>query len=174
MKSIQKTEVLSQLHASNATQNGFLRRTVDAAHQFYSFTLEDEQALFSLIWHYHKNSKILTPGTWVGGKVHTVGDVAKRMLAHNWSFQELAQGKITGNYIPGWFQSCVEIDQQFSYKKFNTLVVQLPNNTERKDCPSGTFRIIDGTHRTVVLAHRILQKTTPFEPISCILVLPKP
>lgn len=173
MRSIEKSIVISQLTESGATQNGFLNRSIAAANHFYTFNIEDETTLFSLIWHYHKATQLLTPGTWIGGKVYTVGDVAKYMLDNQITFQALASGSLPGTYIPNWFESCVKIYETFNEESFNALVVQLPNNVERKDCPTGTFRIIDGTHRTLVLSYLLLQKKRTFKPIPCILAITK-
>ncbi|MSR88293.1 MAG: hypothetical protein EXS67_01385 [Candidatus Margulisbacteria bacterium] len=173
MRSVDKSIVISQLTASGATKNGFLNRTLASTTHFHTFTIEDETTLFSLIWHYHKATQLLTPGTWIGGKVYTVGDVAKYMLDHQITFQALASGSLPGTYTPNWFESCVNIYENFNEATFNALVVQLPNNTERKDCPNGTFRIIDGTHRTLVLSYLLLQKKRAFKPISCILAITK-
>ncbi len=174
MKHLSKQEVISQLSQTNALENGFLKRSVDAGLGFYEFTIENPETLFNLIWHYRWSSAILTPGRWYGGKLYTVKNVAKNLMENDYTFDGLVNRDYAGKYEPGWFRSCAKIDKDFSWKSFNSLVVQLPTNVERIDCPNGNFRLIDGVHRSLVATVKLLKNEIEFEPIKTILIIQKP
>jgi len=173
MKHCSKESVIAQLSQNNALVNGFLTRTVAQAVGFYRWTIEDADTLYSLIWHYHKSSQILTPGHWFGGKLYTVGDVAKYMINQGYTFEGLANRAYKGTYDPNWFKACASIDANLDWSKYDTFVVQPSNNAERRDCPHGTFRLIDGVHRSLTYAVKLLRNEIQFKPVDAILVLPK-
>jgi len=171
MKTIFYQDVFSRLSHINALENGFLKRTIDSALGFYEFTIEDAEGLFNLIWHYRESTQILTPGRWYGGRLYTVRQVAQLMIDRNLTFDGLFNGTYEGKYDPNWFKSCAKIDANFSWSHYSQLVVQVPSNVERIDCPSGTFRLIDGLHRSLVAAVKLLRHEIEFEPIKVIFVI---
>jgi hypothetical protein len=172
MKWLEKSDVVLILERQRALGNAFLRRSVDGALDCYVFRIEDAATFFSLVWHYHRHTKVLTPGTWVGGKVYSVGDVCDRFLGLGGAFSDYSCGNMSGVYTPDWFDNCVKVYEGFSWDAFGALVVQPLNNAERRDCPRGTFRLIDGSHRTLVLGVLLREKKIEFRPIECVLVIP--
>jgi hypothetical protein len=132
-------------------------------------TLEDQESLFSLIWHDVQASQILTKDQSL-----LVGDVARRMIDRGWTFEKLATGGVVGDYDPGYFLGCVQIDEAFSFERFLWPTFVLPNKGEQRRCPTGTLYLMDGTHRTLVLAKRVLLGETIYQPIEGLLLVPRP
>lgn len=172
MKLVSRDDVIMLLERQGALGNSFLKQTVAGASDFYLFRIEDEALFYSLVWHYHRHTKVLTPGTWLGGKVYSVGDVAERFLSLKSSFSDYVATKAEGVYTPTWFENCERIYENFSWDEFGVLAVQPMNNAERRDCPRGTFRLIDGAHRTLSLAVLLREKKIAFQPIECVFVIP--
>ncbi len=171
MKYRSKDDIITQLSKTNALENSFLKRSVEAGLGFYDLAIEDPETLFNLIWHYRWSSQILTPGRWYGGRLYTVKEVAQRMIQKSYTFEGLSDHAYRGRYEADWFKSCAKINQGFSWKAFHSLVVQLPTNAERLDCPHGNFRLIDGIHRSLVAAVKLLKNEIVFEPVNAILVI---
>ena len=171
MQLLSQNEVIHYLTDIGALTNSNLNKIVHSGQKFFRIQLGDLQAFHSLIWQYVKATEILTPGTLVGGKQYTVGDVANFMLSKDITFESLANGSIEGSYQSEWFKSCVDIKNNFDYDSFDDLIVTLPNNGEQRDCPLGTFKLVDGMHRSIVLAYLLAEGSLEYRTVHCILVL---
>lgn len=171
MKTCKKSDIVAYLDSTGATKNFNFNTLVKHAHNFLKFTIDDPDTLLDLAWHFHRNTQILTPPSWYGGKLYTLRDVIKNFMALNTSFADLALGNVKGKYLPHWFKACTKIDTEFDYKKFNTLVLKTTLPNEKKDCPKSAFRIIDGAHRSVVLAKKLTEKSITFQPIPAIIIV---
>lgn len=171
MKTITIEEAKQIIHAQNGFDNGSFKRKIRNAKLLYYFTIEDSEFLYKLIWHYRKETQVLTPGTWYGGKLYTIGDVADYMIEQGWTLEDLHQGKVKGTYSPDWFESCTKIATQFDYAKFGVLFVQPAHHHEKRDCPYSLFRSIDGAHRLLTLSYLLKTKQISFSPMPIICVV---
>lgn len=171
MELLKKAEVINYLTEINALKNQRLGKQIESAHLFFRIPILDSEALQSLIFHYRWESEILTPGSLIGGRLYTVKQVTQKMIDMDISFKDLAEGNVQGKYNPNWFQTCANIFEQFDYDAFDDLVVKLPTNSAQRDCPLGTFQIIDGMHRSLVLSYLLATQALHFKPLHCILVL---
>lgn len=171
MKMLSKSEVVNYLTDIRALRNSSLKSHIDSGALFFRISLDDPQALQSLIWHYFRDSQVLTPGGFLGGKLYTVRQVARYMIDHDITFEALVEGRIEGHYNPDWFKPCLTIVNTFNYEAFDDLVVSLPTNAEQRDCPLGTFRLLDGIHRSLALAYLLETEKISYQRLHCILVL---
>lgn len=169
MKKISHYDAIRILNRTPALENDFLRNKINNATCFFDIDVSDEESFYSLIWHYHRSSQLLTPKKYLGGKYYTVGDIADYMIEKGYTFEGLTQQKYPGKYDPDWFRHCLYIQYHFDWEAFQHLTVQMPSKVELSDCPTGTFRLIDGTHRTLTLAYMLKRKKIKFQPIQGIL-----
>lgn len=173
MKQIEKDILINNLIQTKAYENKGLQGHIGNGCAFYEISIEDVESFNSLIWHCHRHTKLLTPGTLFGGKLYSLEDVTTRFFELSLSFKELYEGKIKGDYLPGWFQPCINLEKNFDYKKMNPLILTNTSNGVRRQCPNGTFQIVDGVHRSLVLSVLIKRKMIQFEPLKAILIFPK-
>jgi hypothetical protein len=131
--------------------------------------LEDETSFLSLIWHDVPESRVLSANQSL-----LLGDVARRLIDRGWTFEKLVKREIGGDYSPDYFAGCAHLDREFKFSEFGWPTLVLPNETERRRCPTGSFYLMDGTHRTLVLARKILLKEIEYEPVEGLLLLPRP
>ena len=71
------------------------------------------------------------------------------------------------------YQRFNPIIENFDYQKMDPLLITLPNNQEQKENRSGSFRLVDGQHRTLCLAYLLKEKKIHFQPILVILLSPR-
>jgi hypothetical protein len=137
----------------------------------YLITLDDEYSYLSLIWHVINDSRLLTPQ----GQPRTLRDVAQRLIDNNFSFSALSSNLSlsSGQHNPRWFDECKRIDDNFDINKFGWIAVTLATEDELRSSPTGTFYIYDGTHKSLVLAKRLLDKSIDFKPLECLLLIPR-
>jgi len=131
--------------------------------------LEDERSFLSLIWHDVPESRVLSANQSL-----VLGDVARRMIDRDWIFEKLANREIGGDYSPDYFADCARIDREFQFSKFGWPTLVLPNETERNRAAAGSLYLMDGTHRTLVLARKLLLREIEYEPVEGLLLLPRP
>lgn len=173
MDKITRDCLINALKTAGNYNNDRLIEVVGKAQDFYHFQLPSLEFLLGLVFHYHKNTAVLTPNRWWGGgRLYPFADVIDRLYQQKWQFQDLAAGKISGNYLPDFFRVCQEIYQAFDYEKMGALVLRPLNVAEKKDCPNSFFRIIDGMHRALVLAYRCKEEPSFFKKVPCYLVVP--
>jgi hypothetical protein len=146
--------------------------SIKNGNNFYLFEITDKATFMSLIWQEVGVSRILTPE----GKSRTLADVAKRMSDFGYSFHDLSNEskKYQDEYDPSWFNTCRKIDEEFDFNKFVWLVLVLPNESEKKQSPDGTFYIHDGVHRSLVLAKKLFYGETKYQKIKALLIVPRP
>jgi hypothetical protein len=137
----------------------------------YLILLEDEHSFLSLIWHAIDDSRLLTPQ----GQPRTLRDVAQRIKDNHYSFKDLSSdlGFNSDQHNPGWFEECKRIDDNFDINKFGWIALTPATEDELRSSPTGTFYIYDGTHKSLVLAKRLLDKSIDFEPLDCLLLIPR-
>ncbi len=136
---------------------------------FY-LTLEDKESFLSLIWLERNGLRLLA-----SGNSRTLGDVCQEMATRGLTFKNLASNLGIDNKIhdPKWFENCVVLEKNFTYEKFGLLIVVPANDSERKQSPKGSFYIIDGAHRSLVLGKLLLSNEVNFQPIELLLMLPE-
>jgi hypothetical protein len=172
MRNLSKDDTVTLLKKQNNFGNGALIRDVTGAKKIYLTTLDSQEIFFDLIWHYCKDSLVLTPGTWWGGgTLYTVEQVARRMVDQSITFADLVENKIPGTYKPDWFKSCLAIYENFDNKQFGHFVVKPAHHHQKRDCPTSLFCLIDGVHRSLVYAYLILTKKIIYQPIQTIIVI---
>jgi len=137
----------------------------------YLIPLEDEHSFFSLIWHAIDDSRILTPQ----GQSRTLHDVTQRLIDNNYNFTALSSdlGLNSKQHNPKWFDKCKKINDNFDIDKFGWIAVTPATEDELRSSPKGTFYIYDGTHKSLVLAKRLLDKNIYFTPLECLLLIPR-
>ena len=166
------THLLSQ--DPQALSNDSFRHRFENAASFESITFETFDSFASVIWHFSPFSRVLTPPHWWGGgKLYTVGDVAKKMIEKGWTFNDFVQGAVPGKYQPSWFESCAVVYDQFNWEKCLPPVVMPVVWAERWDCPGSTFRLIDGIHRSLVIVYKVLSNELSYRPINGIVLYEK-
>jgi len=154
-----------------ALDNESFRHRFETAASFESITFDSFDSFSKLIWHFSPFSRVLTPPHWWGGgKLYTVGDVAKKMISEGWTFSALAKGEIAGTYKPGWFESCETVYNAFDYEKCLPLVVLNAGFSEKWDCSKSQYRIIDGIHRSLVIAYKVYANELLYQRINGIVL----
>tara|TARA_B100000315_G_C14248750_1_gene438699 strand:- start:68 stop:340 length:273 start_codon:yes stop_codon:yes gene_type:complete len=73
-----------------------------------------------------------------------------------------------------YFRKCYELESRFDINKFHWVYVVTPNKKEKKQSKNGSFYILDGNHRSLVLATKLLKKECDFKPINVLLLEPRP
>jgi hypothetical protein len=137
----------------------------------YLILLEDKHSFLSLIWHAIDDSRLLTPQ----GQPRTLRDVAQRLIDNSYNFSALSSnlGLSSGQHNPRWFDKCKRIDDDFDINKFGYIALTPATEDELRSSPTGTFYIYDGTHKSLVLAKRLLDKSIDFKPLECLLLIPR-
>lgn len=190
MKPISKEEVAGMIEAHETAGHHIdsrLKRVVYGRQtNLFLLTIDDRGEFLSLIWQEIDGLRLLAPG---GSR--TLKDVAQRMLDETLTvhtkrgpitikgpltFQQLASdlGLDPKYHRPDWFRGCVKIDSAFLYSSFGWVTLVTANDSERSQSPSGTYYIHDGVHKTLVLAKRLLKNETEFEPVTALLLNPRP
>lgn len=134
--------------------NPELPQHVAASGAHYLLMFEDPEAFLSLIWWGVDVAEVLAR------KNATLVMLAERMVARNYTMEELAERN-------DWFRPCVAISRAFEYSRFDPLYVTIP--TVREQRTGGTFYILDGLHRALSLAHRLVAKTIDYQPVTAVL-----
>ena len=146
-------------------------KEIDESGQLYLIRLEDEESFFSLIWQESDPARLLTPAD----QPRATRDVVSRLIANDYSFESLSKtlGKPRDQHHPEWFLPCVEIDRVFDFNKFGWVAVVAANDDGRRQSPGGSFYLFDGMHKTLVLAKRLMNKKTDFQPIEALYLVPR-
>ena len=173
MQFLEKSDVIHYLTENKALKDGCLRRHIDAGELFFRLPIIDVQGFESFIVPYHKGIEVLMPGSILGGRQYTIKEIIDRMVSLDMTFEKLASGTVEGDYNPIWFKVCADLVSNFDYSKLDDFLAVLPTNTEQRDCPLGSFRLIDGTHRSLVLAFLLRVGKIDFRGLNLILVLKK-
>jgi hypothetical protein len=148
-----------------------LLREIDREGELFLLRLEDDACFLSLIWQESDPARLLTPG----GTPRTLRDVVLRFRQAEYTFESLTQprGLPREQHHPEWFRPCVEIDRGFDFDKFGWVALVAANDGERSQSPHGTFYLYDGTHKTLVLAKRLLAGETAYQPIDALYLVPR-
>lgn len=171
MKELSKDEVIKSLKKAGNYNNNRLKERIAKANFCYSLKIESPSFLLELVFHYHQNSRILTPTRWWGGgRLYTMAAVLERMQKENLSFKDLSEGAIKGDYLPDFFRPCYDMEKDFSYEKCASLVLCPLNISEKLDCPNAMFRVIDGMHRALTLAYLVKKEPGFWQPIDCFIL----
>lgn len=139
-------------------------------------TLQDVEALHSLIWHDIDATERLTKGY-----DRRLGAVVARLHDYDMTFDELARASgfaatlVKEQKARLFFRQCAEIEQRFDWDRFSPPLLVMPNQSEQVGAQNrGTYYIHNGNHRTLVVASMLLQRRIEFRPITCWLLLPRP
>lgn len=175
MRHILKKTALQELDDRRSAGNHIDNRlftAIEKARGLYTFLLQDKTSFLSLIWHARDDSRLLTPD----GSSRTLRDVAERMIANNWTFDKLSSnlGFPAGQHNSEWFKKCLPINKHFNHALFGRIALVQANDDERKESPSGSFYIYDGTHKSLVLSKLLIVNKLEFDPVEALLILPRP
>ena len=175
MKLLAKQELIVQLREKNNYNNQRMIEAIDCAKHCFLTTIESPEYLLQLVFHYHKNSQVLTPKRWWGGgRLYPMIRVIEFMKSKQWRFEDLAKKQLeslqTQEYQREFFEICSHIYEKFSYDQFGHLVLRPLNFAEFIDCPSSPYRIIDGMHRALVLAYKSYENRAFFKPVPAFLI----
>ena len=120
----------------------------------------DASEFLRLLFHLNDGSRILTPP----GKARRLQDCAKRMIEGKLSFEGLSKTH------PGYFEKCLPIYENFDYDSFHSVfLLDLCGDDERNGSMNANFSIYDGTHKTLVLAYKLLAEELTFRPVRAFL-----
>lgn len=154
-----------------AFQNDAFKRCFENATRFERVKFDTFELFSNVIWHFSSYSRVLTPPRWWGGgRVYTVGQVAQRMLVNGWTFSDLVEGKIKGDYKPDWFESCLDIYEHFDWEMCQPVMLLKPEFVHKLDCPKSSYRLIDGIHRSLVITYLVLKGELVYKPVNGILI----
>jgi hypothetical protein len=140
-----------------------LVQEVQRSEAMYLFTIPTEREYLRLVWQSIADTRPLTPV----GSPRTLGHCVGRLQPYDWSFRRLAD---EGH---PWFVTCVAIDENFHYERFDWIALVMLNEHERNESPSGTYYIFDGVHKSIVLAKQVLRRELAYEPIEALLLTPR-
>ncbi len=168
-------EAMELMDATRAEQHHLdpkVDAALDAARELYQIHLQDDERFLSLIWPEAAGSRLLTPRE----EGRTLGDVAARLLANEWTFELLVgdMGLSAVEHEPEYFGKCRYIDDNFDYGRFGTLMLAPATDEEHEQSPGGTFFIIDGVHRCLALAKRLLAQEEDYQEVQALLMIPRP
>lgn len=134
--------------------------------------LTSEKEFMSLVWHEIDGCRLITPPD----SPRTMANVVDRLFEKDYSFEILSQdmGLCSKKHNPEWFHSCCEIYNNFCYIEFKSKPIWLRplNHGEKDQSPQGTYYILDGCHRALVLAKLLQENKIRYEPFNPILILP--
>jgi hypothetical protein len=140
--------------------------------ELYLLRLEDQVSFLSLVWYQAPAVRLLVPD----GEPRTLRDVAQRLIQRGHSFQALCNNSAlpSGEFEPGFFKPCLEIDVGFDFRRFGWIAVVAAADEERAQSPLGSFYIYDGLHKSLVLAKRLLAGETTYQPVEALYLVPRP
>jgi hypothetical protein len=138
------------------------------------YVIESPDEFLALQFHANDASRLLTPHS----RPRTLRDVVSRMQEKAWDFSTLTNpimGFDRSHHHPEWFEACLHIEREkISYESFGALFLMDLIDEERAQTPLGSFSIYDGTHRSLVLAHQLLNQKLTFQPIPTFIFRPRP
>ncbi len=142
------------------------------ARELYEVHLLDTERYLSLVWPDRDGSRLLTPPD----EPRTLGDVAKRLLLNDWTFELLSEdmGLPIEEHDPDRFTKARYIDGLFDYTRFDTLILAPITAEEEAQSPAGNFYIYDGKHRALVLAKRLVADEETYRKVPALLMIPRP
>jgi hypothetical protein len=116
-------------------------------------------------------SRVLTPL----GESRTLLDVVNRMKSSGLGFASFCDSSVntSESYDPRWFEECKRIYNNFEYSKVCSVFVHGLSESSLRQSPTATFGIFDGTHRSLVLAYKLIVENFEFQDIRAF-VLPSP
>ncbi|HEY6170617.1 MAG TPA: hypothetical protein VIX80_00020, partial [Candidatus Kapabacteria bacterium] len=152
-------------HVDSRLQNSLAK---DDPSRIEEMTLNEEMFL-RLQFHANDSSRLLTPS----GESRTLRDCVKRMVDNAWSFEKLTTKfyQPANFHSPDWFRPCLNIYREFDSSKFFSIFSLHLTINEKSSTPSGSYSVYDGTHKSVVLAYKILQEGYTFFPVKLYLFL---
>jgi hypothetical protein len=174
MKQVSSAEILGRLNDRAACGHHIDNRLIQAVKaqgNLFLFTLEDEKSFLSLIWQEIDPTRLLTPH----GQPRTLGAITDRLIKQSWTFASLSNpmGLPPTQHNPVAFEKFEKMNSAFDIAAFDFIAVVAANDSEWHQSPDGTFYIYDGVHRTLVFAHRVLNKQTSYQPIEALLITPR-
>jgi hypothetical protein len=174
MEKVKKDEVLGELASKQGRGDHVDSRLIASireAESLYLFCLHDEDSFLSIIWQEINSTRLLTPK----GQPRTLKEIGDRLRAwHGFPHLASALDLPSTEHCPSWFDRCIQIDKAFDYDHFGWISVVHPTDGERNQSPGGSFYIYDGAHRAVVLAKRLIAKESIFQPVTALLIVPRP
>ncbi|MCF8241356.1 MAG: hypothetical protein K9J16_08205 [Melioribacteraceae bacterium] len=174
MKSISQEILLNRLNNFKLGGHHIDSRLMDEVKNggcFYIIELNDEESFLSLIWQEIDDTRLLTPK----GETRRLLDVAERFIENKYSFEDLSKsiGMTSDKHKPEWFEKCIPINSDFKYDNFGLITIVPANDSERKQCPKGSFYIYDGIHKSLVLSTKLLKKEIGYQKIEALLLIPR-
>lgn len=142
------------------------------AREIFEVQLLDSERYLALVWPDRDGSRLLTPAD----RPRTLGDVAKRILLNDWTFELLSEdmGRPVEEHDPVRFTKARYIDGNFDYDRFDTLILAPLTAEEKAQSPEGNFYIYDGKHRALVLAKRLAADEETYKKVPALLMIPRP
>jgi hypothetical protein len=174
MKQVGSADVLARIQdrvGRGYHVDGRLIREVNAPGELYQFWIEEEDDFLRLIWQVSNPTRLLTPG----GQPRTLRDVVTRMVSRGWTFASLLSpiGLPAALHEPSAFEKFDKLFTEFDFEAFGFLGVTPALPSELTESPRGTFYIYDGVHRSLALAYRLVAHLTDFQPVECLLLVPR-
>lgn len=173
MRAITQNELLEAQRKNGNLAKSFVEKTIKNSVGFFELIIEDEETLRSLLYPSHPQSRLLAPLKSKKDHYYTLGEVVDRMIANNWTFEDLAKGTIPGDYHTNFFEPMMPIYTNYDPKKANYVLLRPIGERSRYFCPRGLFYIEDGAHRTLVTAYLLKTKQLSFTPLTYHLIQPK-
>ena len=138
----------------------------------YATVIETQEEFLKLIFHEGCPSRLLTPAE----QPRSLEDVVNRMENMNLTFETLTHDLSHDRYYhhPEWFSQCVQINSAFTYDYFSPIFLTDSTDLELFQTPGSPFHIYDGTHRSLVLAWKIIKEGFQYERIRAYLFRPRP
>lgn len=145
---------------------------VRQAGQIFAVKLLTIESFLSLLWTPDEGADWLAPGD----APHTLKDVAGRLLAGEHDFETLADGDpaLPADHDPKFFIKFPYLDENFEFGRMGVLALAKLGDDEQRRSPRANFFIYDGLRRSLVLARRLLTGESSYQPVSALLVIPRP
>ena len=155
--------ILESHQASGLHVDERLWHEIDQPGEMFLGKLATKEEFLRLVWQSIAATRSLTPV----GEPRTLFDCASRLFTFGWEFQPLFQVGFE------WFRRCVDIDKAFDYGKLGPVALTPLNEQEKRETPAGNYYIYDGVHKSIVLAKRLLNRETEYEPVQVLLLTPR-
>jgi hypothetical protein len=137
----------------------------------FKLTLRCKDDFLGLIFHEINESRLLTQG----GR-RSLKDVIARMQKNHWNLNSLVSDlglDRERQHSPEWFASCLDIYDNFDMGLFSPLFLQDANKDEQAQTLGSGYYLLDGTHRSLVLAWKLIVDNFPYTAIDAYVFRPR-
>lgn len=175
MNSTERAKTYVKVHTEDGHHiDGRVRLLLEAGNPVEQISLTSPEEFLRLQFHANDASRLLTPAC----KPRTLKDVIDRMIVSNWNFELLTStldGFDRSCHHPEWFEQCRWIEQTgFSFESFGSIFLMDLVHDEASQSPLANYSLYDGTHRSLVLASRVVQSSALYQPINAFVFRPRP